>query len=123
MSEIIDFALKDVDLTHKVILDAPLRAGAACVVDDSGRLVGIITHGDFFRLFSSRKPIPDQPVAEVMTASPKRVGLDRRVTEALRLMQKHRIDELPVVDDDDRLVGLIDIQDLVAKGFTVFDGS
>jgi CBS domain-containing protein len=36
-------------------------------------------------------------------------------------MQKHRIDELPVVDDQQRLLGLIDIQDLIAKGFTVFD--
>ncbi len=106
---------------HKAILDAPLRAGAACVVDDAGKLVGIITHGDFFRLFTSREPIPERPVAEVMTRSPKRIGLDGRVTDALCLMQKHRIDELPVVDDTGRLVGLIDIQDLIAKGFTVFD--
>ena len=107
---------------HKAILDAPLRAGAACVVDDAGRLIGIITHGDFFRLFTSREPIGNRPVAEVMTRSPKCIGLDARVTEGLRLMQKHRIDELPVVDATGRLAGLIDIQDLIAKGFTVFDG-
>ncbi len=36
-------------------------------------------------------------------------------------MQKHRIDELPVVDAAKKVVGLIDIQDLIARGFTVFD--
>ena len=106
---------------HTAILSAPRRAGAACVVDDAGRLVGIITHGDFFRLFASPEPIGDRPVSEVMTRSPKCIGLDDRVTDALHLMQRHAIDELPVVDDDRRLVGLIDIQDLIAKGFTVLD--
>ncbi|UCC31048.1 MAG: KpsF/GutQ family sugar-phosphate isomerase [Phycisphaerales bacterium] len=106
---------------HTVILRAPLRAGAACVVDKAGRLVGIITHGDFFRLFASAEPIGDRPVSEVMTPSPKRIGLGAGVIDVLRLMQKHRIDELPVVDDNGRLAGLIDIQDLIAKGFTVFD--
>jgi CBS domain-containing protein len=84
-------------------------------------LVGIITHGDFFRLFASPEPIGGRPVSEVMTPSPKYVSLDDRVTSALHLMQRHAIDELPVVDEDRRLAGLIDIQDLVAKGFTVLD--
>ena len=106
---------------HAAILGAPLRAGAACVVDDAGKLAGIITHGDFFRLLGSPEPLRDKIVSDVMTRSPKCIGLDDRVTEALRLMQKHAIDELPVVDDDHRLVGLIDIQDLLAKGFTVCD--
>lgn len=106
---------------HKAILSAPLRAGAACVVDKDGKLVGIVTHGDFFRHFTSSEPIGDTPVSELMTRSPKCIELDARVTEAMHLMQKHRIDELPVVDDRQRLLGLIDIQDLIAKGFTVFD--
>jgi arabinose-5-phosphate isomerase len=104
---------------HSTILQAPRRAGAACVVDGSGKLVGIITHGDFFRLFTSPEPIADKPVSEVMTRAPKRIGLEDRVTHALQLMQKHAIDELPVVGEDDRLVGMIDIQDLIAKGFSV----
>ncbi len=106
---------------HQIILSAPRRAGAACVVDPDDRLVGIITHGDFFRLFDSAKPIGGTLVSDVMTKSPKRVGLDAKVTAALRLMQQYAIDELPVVDGDGRLAGLIDIQDLVTRGFTVCD--
>jgi len=106
---------------HGAILAAPRRAGAACVVDDAGKLVGIITHGDFFRLFASPEPIADKPVSEVMTRTPKRIGLEDRVTEALALMQKYAIDELPVVDAQGHLKGMIDIQDLITKGFSSFD--
>lgn len=106
---------------HRAILAAPRRAGACCIVDEQNRLVGIITHGDFFRLFTAREPIADHPVSEVMTRSPKCIGIGARVTEALRLMQKHAVDELPVVDDDGRLAGMIDIQDLLARGFTVIE--
>lgn len=108
---------------HAAILAAPRRAGAACVVDENSRLVGIVTHGDFFRLFTSTAPIGRQVVADVMTRSPKCIGNGAAVTEALQIMQRHAIDELPVVEDEGRLVGIIDIQDLIGQGFTVFDES
>lgn len=102
---------------HQVITAAPRRAGAACVVDADGKLIGIITQGDFFRLFARPERIDVTPVAKVMTHSPKRVDRDARVTEALGIMKKHAIDELPVVDKQGRLAGLIDVQDLIARGF------
>ena len=105
---------------YQAILDAPRRAGAAAVVDKEGRLVGIVTHGDFFRLFSNKAQAVGRPVTQVMTSEPKRVNRSARVVEALELMRKHAIDELPVVDDDDRLVGMIDIQDLLDRGFSAF---
>ncbi|UCE59794.1 MAG: KpsF/GutQ family sugar-phosphate isomerase [Phycisphaerales bacterium] len=106
---------------YEVILAAPKRAGAAAVVDEVGKLVGIITHGDFFRLFTSEEHPADQLVADVMTRNPKCLGLSARVVEALDLMRKHAIDELPIVDADGRVAGLIDIQDMIARGFSVFD--
>ncbi|MCO6438818.1 MAG: KpsF/GutQ family sugar-phosphate isomerase [Phycisphaerae bacterium] len=108
---------------HETILRAPHRAGAACVVDDRRLLLGIITHGDFFRLFKERDYAADRPVSEKMTRNPKRLSADARVVEGLALMRRHAIDELPVVDDDGRLLGLIDIQDLLARGFSEFDPS
>ena len=105
---------------YEAILSAPQRAGAAAVVDSEGILVGIITHGDFFRLFKSRDVLADRRVSEVMTRAPKRVSVDASVMDALELMRKYSIDELPVVEENDRLAGLIDIQDLIARGFSVF---
>ena len=106
---------------YDAILGAPRRAGAAAVVDPSGRLVGIVTQGDFFRLFTSKQCTPDRPVAEIMTQSPKFIDRDALAVEALELMRKHAIDELPVVEGDRHLAGMIDIQDLIARGFSVFD--
>jgi arabinose-5-phosphate isomerase len=108
---------------YEIILAAPRRAGAAAIIDTDGRLTGIITHGDFFRLFHKAKSFADRSVCEVMTRSPKRVLAEARVNDALQIMRKHSIDELPVVDAQDRLVGMIDIQDLLARGFTVFESA
>lgn len=107
----------------EVILAAPKRAGAACIVNEADVLVGIITQGDFLRLFSRKKPVADALVRGVMTPNPRRMDHSQRVTSALELMRKHAIDELPVVDEDGRLVGLIDIQDLISRGFSVFDSA
>ena len=111
------------DLCYETILAAPRRAGAAGIVDGDGKLVGIITHGDFFRLFKNGDHGTGRSVAEVMTRNPKRIGRDDRVVDAIALMQQYSIDELPIVDERDRLVGLIDIQDLIARGFSLANAS
>ena len=103
---------------YEAILSAPRRTGAAAIVDQSNKLVGIMTHGDFFRLFKSPERNADIAVSEVMTKSPKCIKVIARANDALELMKKHEIDELPVVDDDHHLVGLIDIQDLIDQGFS-----
>ena len=104
---------------YEAILAAPRRAGAAAAVDEQGRLVGILTHGDFFRLFSKGHYDPHAAVELVMTRSPKHVAESARVVDALQLMHRYAIDELPVVDDAGRLVGIIDVQDVLARGFSL----
>lgn len=105
------------------ILAAPRRSGAAAVVDEGGTLVGFVTHGDFFRLMSNAKGWQrSDAVTTIMTRNPKRVSSGAPATEALEIMRRFAIDELPVVDEDDRLAGMIDIQDLLARGFSPVDG-
>jgi len=90
------------------------RHGAVMVVDDKGRLAGIVTDADLRRLMTAKGPKTfDLKAGEVMTADCKRIRADALATEAMALFHKFRIDELPVVDDDDRPVGLIDVQDIV----------
>lgn len=108
---------------YEAILKAPQRAGATAVVDAQAKLVGIVTQGDVFRLVTRSKCSPETLVEAVMTKSPKHVRRESRAIEALQLMRQHAIDELPVVEDDMRLAGMIDIQDLIARGFSVFDNS
>jgi len=102
---------------------APRRAGAATIVDGSGKLIGIFTLGDLFRLTREGRVAVDRPVSEIMTRGPKHIQADARAMEAIDLMRKYLIDELPVVDTAGQLVGLIDIQDLVARGFSIVENS
>ena len=90
------------------------RSGAVVLVGADGRLSGIFSDGDLRRLVE-RDPrgAMQARVDDVMTREPKRIRADALASEAIAIMRPHRIDELPVVDADDRPVGLIDVQDLV----------
>ena len=90
------------------------RCGAVVLTDPtSGRISGIFSDGDLRRLVTSDPLALQRPVADVMARDPKRIRGDRLASEAMALMHQHRFDELPVVDEQDRPIGLIDVQDLV----------
>ena len=90
------------------------RAGALVIINHQGLLSGILTDADIRRRIATQETILDVPVAGFMTRSPKRINPDRLASEALELMNRHRIDELPVVDESGRPVGMIDVQDIVS---------
>ena len=94
---------------------APVRGGAN-IVDEAGRLVGFFTDGDLRRHLEKGEAILDQPVSDFMTRSPASIGPDRLATEALALLRSREFDNLPVVDDEGRAVGILDVQDLLQAG-------
>jgi arabinose-5-phosphate isomerase len=89
-----------------------LRAGAAVVTDEDKQLLGIFTHGDFVRHFQSDPRIGERLVADLMTLNPVTVHKDKLAVEVLNLLERHRIDDLVVIDDDNVPVGIVDSQDL-----------
>jgi arabinose-5-phosphate isomerase len=89
-----------------------VRAGAAVIADIDGKLLGIFTHGEFARHFQSDPKIGERLVADLMTLHPVSVHKDRLAVEVLNLLERHRIDDLVVVDDDNVPVGIVDSQDL-----------
>jgi arabinose-5-phosphate isomerase len=90
------------------------RSGAVILTDGARKLSGIFSDGDLRRLLTDNDGSAlDRPIKSVMTRSPKRVKESALASEAMAIMRQYRIDELPVVDDEDRPVGLIDVQDLV----------
>jgi len=92
------------------------RCGSACVLDEQGRFVGVFTDGDLRRHIENDADLLNRPVREVMTNNPVTIEKDRLATEALKILREKRIDELPVVDGKKKLVGLLDIQDLLKAG-------
>lgn len=90
------------------------RAGAALVVDSANLLLGIFTDGDLRRLLMTRGvSFLDDPVDSVMIRTPKTVSADALAAEASRMLHEYHIDQLPVVDDAGRAIGLLDVQDLL----------
>ena len=97
-----------------VMTETPGRPGATSVVDAAGKLVGIFTDGDLRRLVEHGETDFARPVSTAMGRNPRTVRPDALVVDAARILRQARIDQVPVVDDDGRPVGLLDVQDLLA---------
>src|SRR5881275_1904771 len=90
------------------------RPGAASVVDAEGKLIGIFTDGDLRRLVQMGEVDFSRPVSTFMGKSPRTVGPDDLATSAAEMLRHSQVDQLPVVDEGGRPVGLLDVQDLLA---------
>lgn len=88
------------------------KSGAALVVHPDGRLAGIFTDGDLRRHLSEGKDLLRGPIHAVMTHKPVSVTDEAFAVDVLCIFEKYKIDDLPVVDAEDKLVGYVDIQDL-----------
>lgn len=90
------------------------RLGMTSVVDVDGRLLGLFTDGDLRRtLDDAALDVRTAMIANVMTRSPRTIGADQLAAEAASLMETHKISGLIVVDEADRVVGALNIHDLL----------
>ncbi|MEX0824788.1 MAG: KpsF/GutQ family sugar-phosphate isomerase [Pirellulaceae bacterium] len=91
------------------------RVGAVMLTDVEGRLAGLFTDSDFARLLQSNQTDPlDRPIAEVMTRNVQTIPAGTLLNDAIAVLSGQRISELPVLDDDARPLGLLDITDVVS---------
>ncbi len=96
-----------VEMTHK-------HLGMTAVVDDQGHLLGVFTDGDLRRALDDKEvDLRNARVAELMTVGPKTIGADKLAVEAAQLMESHQIHALLVVDQDQQVVGALNIHDLL----------
>jgi arabinose-5-phosphate isomerase len=90
------------------------RTGAVMLLDSAGRLCGLFTDSDLARLFECRHDDSlDRPIRDVMTSDPLTVRSGSRLSDAVDIMRRHKISELPVVDARGAPVGLLDVTDLL----------
>ena len=92
------------------------HAGAAVVIGSDKKLKGIFTDGDLRRNLKSHHNLLKAKVGEVMTKHPVVVLESDLASEALKILEKKKIDEVPVVNSKGQPVGMLDIQDLIAAG-------
>ena len=86
------------------------------VVDDKNKLVGILTDGDLRRLLQRGIDVYSLCIDEVMTKEPKYTQEDIMAVEAIKIMNKFNITAMPVLDEDDRVVGTIRLQEILNEG-------
>ena len=109
--------VKDNMIVRNVLLAiTQARCGSACVVDKKGRCIGIFTDGDLRRHLKTDMMILKRRVSDVMTKYPQTVNKEKLAVEALTILQEKKIDELPVVNGKGKLVGLLDVQDVLKAG-------
>jgi arabinose-5-phosphate isomerase len=90
--------------------------GMSCVVDDSKRLVGIITDGDLRRHMSNGTNIQSRVASEVMTRRPITVSPDTLAAEALHILETRKITSIVVVDAGSLVQGVVHLHDLWPTG-------
>lgn len=88
------------------------RSGAVVAINEAGELAGIFTHGDFVRGYQEDRDIAEHPVRAHMTADPVTIHGDKLAAEAVSEFEQNPIDEIIVIDEQRRVIGLVDIQDL-----------
>jgi arabinose-5-phosphate isomerase len=88
------------------------KAGCVAIVNEDNTLAGIMTDGDLRRHLIETPNLVEQPVDDVMTRNPITLKKDMLAVEILNIYEKHNIDDLIVVDEQNRVIGAVDIQDM-----------
>ena len=97
------------DVIHEM---SSKRLGMACVVDEAGRLAGVVTDGDLRRLMSRSSNVLALTAGEAMTPRPITIGRELLAVEALKIMETHKITSVVVVDGGHLVEGVVHLHDL-----------
>ena len=102
----------DTTVKDSIVTMTKCRAGSVLIVDDEGILKGIFTDGDFRRHAQENLEVLELNIDDVMTKNPTTLKADQLAVAILKLLEEKNINDVPVVDDGGKAIGLVDIQDL-----------
>ncbi len=105
--------LRDSDSMREAIVMIARRRGIAVVVGGDGSVAGVLTAGDLSRMIERGGDILPVPVRTVMTTTPKIARVGELASAVAYRMEQHGIMAIPVVDDHDRLSGVVHLHDLM----------
>ena len=103
-------------LTEGLLEMSRKRLGLTAVVDGADRVVGIFTDGDLRRALDRDLDVRATTMADVMTRGPRSIGPGELAAEAVLMMEKHAVNGLLVLDESGRLVGALNVHDLLRAG-------
>jgi len=92
------------------------RRGTVAIVDSVGALEGVLTAGDLTRLMEREEVFLDLPISAIMTRAPKTAAPEDLGSAAVRCLEDYGIMALPVLDANNRVVGMVHLHDLLRSG-------
>jgi arabinose-5-phosphate isomerase len=101
---------------REAVVQLAERRGIAIVTASKGAVSGVITTGDLSRLMEHEENVFPIPVTKVMNRTPKVARADELGSAVVYRMETHGIIAMPVLDGDDRVVGVIHLHDLMRAG-------
>ncbi|UQO34627.1 arabinose 5-phosphate isomerase KdsD [Burkholderia cepacia] len=105
----------DATLSDALFQITAKRLGMTAVVDADGKVAGIFTDGDLRRVLARDGDFRTLSITDVMTRDPRTIAPDHLAVEAVELMERHRINQMLVVDADGTLIGALNMHDLFSK--------
>ncbi len=90
--------------------------GMTTIVDEQQKLLGLFTDGDLRRILDQEEYDLNQPIERVMIRNPRTCTADKLAAEALAIMERDKINGLIVVDDQSRVIGALNMHDLLRAG-------
>jgi len=103
-------------LTEALMEMTAKSLGCTTITDADHRLIGIYTDGDLRRTLDRQIDLHRLTIDSEMTSPCRSIGADALAVDALNLMERHKISALPVIDDDHRVVGALNMLDLLRAG-------
>lgn len=105
----------DATLSDALFQITDKRMGMTAVVNANRHVEGIFTDGDLRRVLQRDGDFRALPLTDVMTRNPRTIGPDHLAVEAVELMERHRINQMLVVDEKATLIGALNMHDLFSK--------
>lgn len=107
--------LPEVSVGETLLAISSARCGAAVVIDDNSKVVGIFCDGDLRRGLEKDPQMLQKPVKEFMTTGCLRVQEKTNAGKVLEMMREKRIGEIPVIDESEKIAGLADLKSLISS--------
>ena len=108
--------IPDVNVSEALLEMSSKGMGMTAIVNQSNEVLGIYTDGDLRRTLDRRIDLQQTPIDQVMTRDCKTVDAHDLAAEVLKLMEDHKINGALVTDTDNRLIGALNMHDLLRAG-------
>ncbi|MCH7690589.1 MAG: KpsF/GutQ family sugar-phosphate isomerase [candidate division Zixibacteria bacterium] len=104
---------KDATMKEMILMMTSKRLGCVVIKDETGKIAGIFTDGDLRRLAEQNQELFSYRALDVMIKNPKAIAQSAVLDAGLAIMEKHSISQLPTVDENLKLIGIIHVHDIL----------